>query len=92
MANDCNGETPSPSSWRTTLEKAQEDHFTYLLRLRTGELVHFAKASMAGDFVHLTDCRILFPPDLADSRFDRGMDVRKDAIVWVADDGYFDGV
>ena len=92
MNNNTNEVIPSPVSWQTTLQKAQEDHFTYLLRLRSGELVHFARASMAGEFVHLTDCQILFPPELTDSKFDRGMDVRKDAIVWVADDGYFDGV
>lgn len=92
MANDCLGQGESPLAWETVLEKAEDDYFTYLMRLRTGEIVHFAKAIMAGEFVHLTDCRILFPPDLVDSKFDRGMDVRKDAIVWVADDGYFNGI
>ena len=92
MVIDCIGQNKTPHARQAVLQKAEEDHFTYIMRLVTGEIVHFSKSSDAGDYLQLTDCRILFPPDLTDSKFDRGMDVRKNAIVWVADDGYVDGV
>lgn len=81
-----------PSPWQTVLDKAGEDYFTYLMRLKTGEVIHFSKARDVGDYVSLTECQILFPPGLTHTKFNRGMDVRKDAIVWVADEGFIEGI
>jgi hypothetical protein len=69
-----------------SLIKACGDSFYYSLRLSTGEIIRFGEASIHGDYAHLTltdaDAGI---NDLLPYRFERGIDVRIDAIVWCAD-------
>jgi hypothetical protein len=67
-----------------------DDYFVYLLRLSTGEVIRYAQASDCGNgYIHLVDPQVLYPEGLSECQFDRGMEVRKDQIVWVADDGYY---
>jgi hypothetical protein len=64
------------------LAKACTDHFSYALKLSTGEHIFFDFAKpLAPDWVHLVGARISYNA----SPYDRGMDVRISAIVWVVD-------
>jgi len=63
-------------------EPSSSDDELYLLRLTTGEIIQFAHAQELEDHIALTDCRILFPPELTCSAFPHGMDIRKECIVW----------
>lgn len=68
------------------LQKAAVDYFDYALGLETGEVIFFHQATVNGRWVHLdvgdaasiNGCDNRFP-------FERGVDVRLDRIVWVAD-------
>ena len=79
-----------PVGWPDALWKARCDPFSYVLRLRSGELWHFERAEVCVDpaFVHLKDVNYaswtnsLQPGPML---FDRGVDVRIEDIVWVAD-------
>jgi hypothetical protein len=71
------------------LIKACFDPFTYVLQIRSGQIIAFESASINGDWVHLTrpghtSFDFARPYDL---KFPcpRGIDVRLSEIVWVAD-------
>lgn len=80
------------------LLKATVDPFTYACRLTSGEIVFFESATVSGDgnFVLLSGIREVSYPrsdalqltELGEPTFDRGMEVRRDAIVWIADAPY----
>jgi uncharacterized protein YbaR (Trm112 family) len=74
-----------------SLLKATADFFDYALKLRTGEIFYFSKATIHGEFVSLElqenqggeqDKRPYGIP------FARGVDVRASDIVWCADAPY----
>ena len=70
------------------LLKAHGDYFDYALRLRTGEVIRFMEARIEGDWVHLTVSPACDQPEFFGRLpypMDRGLDVRIDDIVWVAD-------
>ena len=78
----CQTETPD------AVQKAAEDHFEYAARLRTGETIVFQKAEINGAWVHLEEISNHSAPLVSgrpEFTFDRGMDVRIEDIVWVAD-------
>jgi hypothetical protein len=80
--------------FKDAFDKAKHDPFEYLLRLKSGEVIHFHSLEWnKGDtHVHLCEPSIMFPKELCHCRFERGMDVRFDQIVWISDDGYIDGI
>jgi hypothetical protein len=75
----------------SSLLKACIDHpFDYALKLVTGEIMCFTRASIHGEYVHLSmeNHPIAQHPECLQHLpfvFDRGVDVRADAIVWCAD-------
>lgn len=72
------------------IAKAIDDSFTYALQLVTGEVFVFAKATDCGEYLHLEDAGLAQKGHTWKGdqiRFIRGVDVKKSAIVWVADQG-----
>lgn len=74
------------------LVKACSDHFSYAMRVRTGELFMFCDAEVINaDWVMLKDFADYSNDGYAPVRdnlkinFDRGVEVRVSDIVWVAD-------
>lgn len=78
--------------WKTlvgseALAKSLSDPYIYLLRLRSGETIHFDSARLISpEWIHLSVCPIMQDENC---RFpwlpDRGADVRLADIVWVMD-------
>jgi hypothetical protein len=64
-----------------SLLKATVDCFDYALKLRTGEILYFASATISGDYATLESQ----DPFSASNPCPRGIDVRVDQIVWCAD-------
>ena len=79
---DCSEKMP-PS-----LIKACGDTFAYVLKLRTGELIHFESAVIYGQFARLTIREPRRIEGLEECPFTRGIDVRLSDIVWCADAPY----
>lgn len=86
ICQSCSKRIPS------ALVKACSDHFYYGLRLTTGELIYFNEARIKGDWVHLDVADGVNkpdhwhkPPPSENPLWERGVDVRLDQIVWVAD-------
>jgi hypothetical protein len=81
----CEGKYPE------ALVKASCDEFDYMLRLATGEVWTFTSCEIDGGWVHLKFAGLsdgLWRGRFEESErppFDRGVDVRLDQIVWVAD-------
>lgn len=79
------------AGWPDTLIKACSDPFTYALKLRDGSIIQFEHASEGINlkWAHLTNVQFLaadrLKTEFAPMTFDRGIDVRIDDIVWVAD-------
>lgn len=73
------------------LLKAALDHYTYSLKLRTGEVVEFETCDFHGDWVHLEQFHNhsgwsgSTPPTEQFNGCDRGVDVRLSDIVWCYD-------
>ncbi len=73
------------------LLKALIDPFDYALRLTTGEVVRFGSARIDGDWVTLSDAPGETPPKgdrpVTGLKYPcpRGVEVRIDQIVWIAD-------
>jgi hypothetical protein len=80
---------PCGRRYPAALVKAAGDHFDYVARLSTGETVFFHSATLRGDWVTLhRDSTGGLGPTWEQTfgvPCPRGMDVRVDAIVWVAD-------
>jgi hypothetical protein len=60
-----------------SLIKSAWDPYEYVLKLTTGDVVHFESAEICGDYVHLFCAGSV-----------RGMDVRVSEIVWCEDTGH----
>jgi len=79
----------SPVSVPGSLWKATEDHYRYMLQLRTGVVLIFAEARISddGQWVHLSDVENIQAIPLPENEFffGRGIDVRISEIVLVAD-------
>jgi hypothetical protein len=77
-------ELPCAYQYPPSLIKAASDPFTYLLKLRTGEVIRFTECEIHGKYATL-----IFdendPMDELGHSFPRGLDVRVDQIVWCAD-------
>ena len=78
------------------LAKSCVDPFDYLLKLRTGELFQYQSCEISHDckWAHLTQANLMAAlgpnssrctPDEHSPPFERGVDIRIDDIVWVAD-------
>jgi hypothetical protein len=82
------------SGWPDALIKATEDQFGYMARLRTGEVVAFEGATYISDeWVRLENHHYVFKVSSEthlpkSPNFDRGIEVRVDNIMWVADGPY----
>ena len=78
-----------PATYPPALAKACEDSFDYALGLVGGEVIFFARAEPINEtWVHLDDVTrgpTALRDDNQQATFDRGLDVRLDSIVWVAD-------
>ena len=95
QTNQSTGELPT-EKWPTALEKKMDEAEKPTgahLRLATGEIISFLHAKDCGNgFVHLYSPRFVYPRDLKrrlDFELD-GMELRRDSIVWVADEGISD--
>lgn len=62
-----------------------------LIRLVSGEVIQFSYKESIGYTILLSECRILFPPQLAYAVFPNGMEVHKAHIAWEAQGGLFSG-
>lgn len=84
-----NPNEPPYLNWTTTFEKSLEDPFIYRMGLSDGSIIDFGFAEDHGEFIELDEfAHFVSPPELAKTwRLQRGMSVRKNAIVWVADLG-----
>ena len=69
------------------LVKSIMDHFSYALKLRTGEIIRFAEAEYCGgDWIHLVEACFQVPISEKSQDFPRGIDIRISDIVWAQDD------
>ena len=87
----CIGELPT-TRWPTTIEKLMEAKTGGLLRLLTGEIVACRFITDCGNgYLHLHLPKVVYPRHFANNLWLRvdGMEVRRDAIVWVADEGVY---
>ena len=71
-----------------SLIKACAERCFYVLKLRTGEVIHFESAVINGKFANLTIREPRRIRTLEDFSFSRGIEVRLSEIVWCADDPY----
>lgn len=80
------------TKWPTTIEKLMDEKTGGLLRLQTGEIVACRFITDCGNgYLHLHLPKVVYPRHFADDLWLRhdGMEVSKDAIVWVADQGVY---
>jgi hypothetical protein len=92
------GEGPISIDGSHVLAKSTCDPYLYACRLKTGEAFVFEDATVEEDFVHFNNVRLLenFPDQVVqrvdsgpwfekEGSLQRGLDVRKDQIVWLID-------
>lgn len=76
------------------LLKSTIDEFDYAMRLVSGDLIYYNHATIEGDWVRVSDEGIVpmrgflsvsCAPPTPNPPFERGLQIRLDAIAWVAD-------
>lgn len=81
--DDSTKDQPAYKSYPTVLQKACEDSFDYVLKLRTGEIFRFAFAQVINrEWVLIQN---FWDNNPTDYPLPRGLEVRVADIVWIAD-------